>query len=489
MKSKQKEIAFLSLFIFIFPILSQAAVDINNIVSDQEFANYNTMDVEDIQNFLESHNSYLANYTYMGDNPSPSQLLIDPEKKYFKTRTAAEIIYNAAQESKVNPQFLLTMMEKEMSLITDDEIVENQLKYAMGYDCPDSGGCGFKTSGFGKQVRAAAQQFRWFVDNIHQYNWRPGQPACAGDPNPFLPCTSRGTVVTPANAITAAMYLYTPHVHGNSLFARLWEQFGFAGTVVVDNPPVITIGGFFPDGSLVKAKDGEDGTVYLIQGNSKRPFSSMNALVSRYDPAKVLLVESADLENYDLGLSIDYANYSVLEAPNGDRYLIDGLTKRFINSEETFRKLGFNPAEVESVELDDLSHYVTGEELNANYSPFAEIWQDMDNGSLYLVKDGHKSRIIDSFILDVDYPDASIKEVTSKTLEALDSYPPLKLSDGTLIKKDLDARVYVISDGYKRLIPDGITFEKLGYKWTDIHTVSSKILNFHILGEDILSQE
>jgi len=117
------------------------------------------------------------------------------------------------------------------------------------------------------------------------------------------------------------------------------------------------------------------------------------------------------------------------------------------------------------------------------------LWQDIDTAGIYLVKDAKKHRVIDQFIIDVNFADMELREVTSKTLIDLTSDSPIKLVDGTLIKKDLDARVYVISNGERRLIPDGATFNKLGYAWTQIYTVSNKILNFHKLGTVIISQE
>lgn len=486
-KNKQKKVAIFTLISFLLPIFAQAAeADINYIIADEEVENYQTMDQKDIQAFLDTQNSYLADYSYSGDNPSPAQLALDPDKKYYKTRDAAEIIYNAAQEWHINPQFLLTMMEKEMSLISDQTPTENQLAYAMGYNCPDSGGCAFKTKGFGKQVRAAAEQFRWFIDHIYEYNWQPNKPACADDPNPFLPCTTKGTVVTPANTITAAMYLYTPHVHGNTLFATLWSQFGFAGEGTT--PPVITVTGIFPDGALVKAKDSEDGAIYLIVNGAKRPFASMTALVSRYDPNKVLNVAGEELEKYNTGYLIDFSNYSVVQSPAGNKYLIDGLTKRAISSDEAFRQLGFNPAEVEAVTDAQLANYTDGAELTADSSPFAELWQDMVTDGVYYVKDGQKHRIIDQEILVANYPDMAVKEVTTKTLEDITTGLPIKLVDGTLVKKEFDKDIYVISDGYRRLIPNGETFEKLGYDWTAVRVISNKVMNFHKIGEPLISQ-
>jgi hypothetical protein len=486
----RKKIAFFILFVILIPNFAFAAeANYNYIISDAEATNYQSMTEAEIRDFLRDRDSYLATYKYSGNNPSPAQLALDPEKKYIQTRTVAEIIYNASQEWKINPQFLLTLMEKEMSLVTDKTPTINQLAYAMGYDCPDSGGCGFKTKGFGKQVRAAAEQFRWFIDHIDAYNWNPGQTSCADDPTPFLPCTSRGVEVTPANKITAAMYLYTPHVHGNTLFTKLWGQFGF-GTGDSELPVVVVPStGIFPDGAIIKAKDSEDGSIYLIADGEKRAFADMTSLVSRFDPAKILLVDGAELERYDDGQVIAHANYSLLQNSSGDIYLIDGLIKRLITSDEAFRQLGFNPLEVEEVTSFELAAYENGEELSESSSPFAQLWQDMDTESIYLVKDTKKHKIIDPFIIEANFPEMTIKEVTTKTFENLSNDAPVKLEDGTLIKKELDAKVYVISNGERRLIPDGTTFNALGYDWTQIHTVSNKIMNFHRMGASIISQE
>lgn len=489
----KRKIAFYLLFIMFFtPALSLAAeVNYNSIISDADAQNYNAMTLVEIRDFLRSQNSYLKDYKYSGNNPSTAQVSLDPEKKYIETRTAAEIIYNSAQEAKINPQFLLTMLQKEQGLIESTEPSERALNFAMGYYCYDGNYCNVQYKGFGKQVRGAALQFRWYIDNIYSYNWQPNKPACADDPNPFLPCTDNGTVVTPANKITAAMYLYTPHLHGNKLFFTLWNKYGFGGESGEDNEIPITPEepGFFPDGALLKAKDSQSGTIYLISDGQKRAFGDMTALLSRFDPDKVLLVEQAELDKYEDGQIIAYANYSVLEDPEGNRYLIDGLTKRLIVSDEVFRQLGFNPDEVEKVKTSDLSAYVTGDNLDNLASPFAELWQDMSTKAVYLVKDGQKHRIIDQFIIDVNFAEMKIKDVTSKTLEVLGDGSPIKLSDGTLIKAASDSRVYVISNGRRRLIPDGTTFNKLGYSWANIYTVSNKIMNLHQSGENIISKE
>lgn len=488
----KKKIAFLTLLAVLIPnfVWAVGEVNYNNIISDADANNYNSMTMPEIRDFLRAQNSYLKDFEYSGNNPSPAQVALDPDKKYIQTRTAAEIIYNAAQEAKINPQFLLTLLQKEQGLIEESNPSDRALNFAMGYYCYDGDYCNVQYKGFGKQVRGAALQFRWYMDNIYDYNWQPNKASCAGDPNPFLPCTSKGTVVVPENHITAAMYIYTPHLHGNKLFFTLWNKYGFGGMVDDDGGvPVVIPNGIFPDGAIVKAKDSEDGSIYLIVNGQKRAFANMTTLVSRYNPNRLLLVEQNELDKYEDGHIIAHANYSVLEDPEGNKYLIDDLARRLIVSEEVFRQLGFNPDEVEKVSFDEINYYSQGEELDESSNPFAELWQDMDSGALYLIKDGLKHRIIDQFIADNNFPEMTVKEVTAKTLDDVSTGDPIKLVNGTLIKKDLDARVYVISNGERRLIPDGATFEKLGYNWTQIYTVSSKIMNFHKLGSELDSQE
>jgi hypothetical protein len=484
--SFKKTIAIISFLGLVFPSLTQADdFDFNRIITDAEAGNYNSMGQLDVRDFLREKDSYLRNYWYSGNNPAPSQVAQDPDEKYIKKRTAYEIIYNAAQEAKINPQFLLTMLQKEMSLVEDEDPTDRQLAYAMGYYCYDGQACNPKFKGFGKQVRSAALQFRYYIDNIDEYKYQPGMRSCVDDQTPYLPCTSSATEVRPDNNITAAMYVYTPHIHGNKLFATIWNRYGFGGVSVDPN----VLSGIFPQGSLVKAKDGEDlESVYLIINGQKRLFESTSALVSRFSPSKVLLVGSEELLKYVDGEPIQFTNFTVLEAPNGNKYLIDGLQKRRIVSDEAFRQLGFNPAEVEEVTSDQLDSLEDGEDLDENNaSPFEEIFKDMTTGSISYVKDGKKWSVIDMEILELNHPGVTPREVTTKTLEQFEYMGALKLADGTLIKKDLDKDVYVVSAGERRLIPDGNTFETLGYQWGNIVTVSKKILNFHKVGTPLES--
>ena len=75
-----------AMVIAVTPKFTQAAeFDPNFIISDAEILDAGTMSLADIQQFLESHGSYLASYR--------------GEDYYGTVRSAAEIIYNAATNS------------------------------------------------------------------------------------------------------------------------------------------------------------------------------------------------------------------------------------------------------------------------------------------------------------------------------------------------------------------------------------------------------
>jgi hypothetical protein len=170
------------------------------------------------------------------------------------SKSAARIIYEVGKACGINPQVLLVMLQKEMSLITDTWPWPRQYEIAMGYGCPDSGpnysaNCSSTYYGFFNQVYQAAQAYRRYEANPTWYNYRPDRnnyiqyhpnPACGGT-NVFI-----------ENQATANLYIYTPYqpnsaalnnlygtgnscsAYGNRNFWRLFNDwFGstFAGTI------------------------------------------------------------------------------------------------------------------------------------------------------------------------------------------------------------------------------------------------------------------
>ncbi|WP_434379605.1 LGFP repeat-containing protein [Melittangium boletus] len=190
------------------------SVDMHHLMSDADISGYQTVSVDQVQSFLASKGSYLANYR-------------DPA---FGNRTAATLIVERARAFTINPVYILARIETESGLIRSGK--STNLAKATGCGCPDGSGCDAQYTGFGKQVECSAKVFRNYLRDLEA-----GRPTISGwkagvSKNTLDPCTVR-----PANNATAALYTYTPWVGayatqcgtskwgGSSLVAALYREF------------------------------------------------------------------------------------------------------------------------------------------------------------------------------------------------------------------------------------------------------------------------
>lgn len=195
-----------------------------NIISDAVMANYNSMSIDDIQYFLSSKNKcnntdyqkYLkleAQYPNSDWHFENGHFICLAEERFGdgmivgSGQTAAEIIYQAAQDYRINPQVLIVLLEKEQSLITDTYPSSRQYRSATGYGCPDTAPCNAEYYGFKNQVRKAAALFRTVLDG----GWSnyPAGSISFIQYNPAASCG--GTNVYIENRATSALYRYTPY--------------------------------------------------------------------------------------------------------------------------------------------------------------------------------------------------------------------------------------------------------------------------------------
>lgn len=425
----------------------------NFIISDFELEDYNSMDLYDIQYFLSKQSGILKHY--VTNNTANGELM-----------TAAEIIYQAAQKYQINPKYLLTLLQKEQSLITNPHPTLKALGWATGYAVCDS--CSMdnpylqKYKGFYNQIMYAAQRNRFYIDN--------------GDKTWLFQAGKEynidGKVVVPYNQATACLYSYTPHINGNYNFWKIWDKW-FTRK--------------YPNGSLLK-EAGSSG-VWLIQENKRLPFITWNAFTSRYNPKDIIEVNYNDLAKYPIDKAIKFTNYSYLKTPEGQVYLLDNDELRAFASEEVLRYFGVNPEEIINIGWEDYRYYTRGKDITMNSMyPNGAVLKNEDTEDTYYVKDGIKSFIADDKILEVNYPNQYVLKVSSEELDNLENGELVKFKDGTLIKSLNDSAVYIISDQKRRAVVNGQIFENLEYSWNDIIEVDDYIVNIHELG-DIIDEE
>jgi hypothetical protein len=142
------------------------------------------------------------------ENPSTLQNnLQNPNASISGGESAAQIIWNAAQQYQINPQVLIVTLQKEQGLVTDSWPWTNEYQIAMGYACPDTAPCNTEYYGFYNQVSSAASQFRRYLTYPNNYNYVAGNNTILY--NPSASCGS--STVAIQDQATAALYDYTPY--------------------------------------------------------------------------------------------------------------------------------------------------------------------------------------------------------------------------------------------------------------------------------------
>lgn len=468
---KQKLIVFL-IIIFLFTVLptgllavteyetADASYDEDFIISDSHFTDHNSMTLEQIQAFLEAR-GVLGSY-------------VDP----LTHMTAAFIIYNEAKNYGISPKVLLTLLQKEQSLIEDDSPQQSQYDWATGYSCY-AGTCDDAWKGFSRQVKGAARRFMigyWedlSTTGCTFTNWCINQTKRTQD----------GVLITPKSLATAALYTYNPYrgntvmdgmkIGANYNFWKIWNRW-FSQT--------------YPDGSLVKASN--DNKVYLIRNGQRRWITSYTTLVTRYNPEYIITIDPSELAAYEEGPEIKFPLYALVKTPNGSIYLIADETKRMIVSWEVFRTIGFNPEEVEDISFADLAGIPSGTALTLyDAYPVGGIVQSKTSKDIYYIESGIKYSVISAELAKLRFPNLSITEIDDTELNQYEDGDPVILKDGILVKAENSSSVYVIANGQRRLIPSEQVFNSFGFKWTNVKTISTELLNLHPLGEDLAVKE
>lgn len=460
---------FLINVIFLLPLkICWAGFNANYIISDFDMENTASMSEKRIASFLKAQGGALAEYTCVD---------LDGVNK-----SAAEIIYNAAQAYELSPKFILTHLQKESSLITNGSADSDLLDWAMGYGVCD--GCSkddpnvIKYKGFAKQINAAAEHIRnsYLADLIdHNYTisgWGVG----------ITKKTLDGISVTPENMATAVLFTYTPWVGyyggddgvgGNSLFYDIWQAWF----------PSVNV--LYPNGTLLQSS--ESGTVYLIKGFQKLPFNSQAALYANYDLNKIIVVTESVLDQYTLGESITLPEGALIRSPKGTVYIYTNGERRGIATQDVLRNLGYNPEEIMEVSWNDLKGVPEGDAItSADIYPLGALLQRKKTGAVYYIDaDGVRHAIWTKKILDANFHNQLITTTSWSEIKKFSKGTPEKFKDGELLKTKVRNKYYVIAKGYKRPFASKETLLALGYKLENVIHVSKRILALHPTGKVI----
>lgn len=435
--------------------------DKNNVLSDFELLDYDSMSLARIQEFL-SLRGVLDRYF--------AEAIGGVLKK------PSEIIYEAAQYYGLNPKFFLVTLQKEQGLITDRVLNNGQLNEAMGYGCPDYTTCDPAYRGFFNQINQAAKAIvgpkylQGIEENGHTISgWGPG----------ITKTTLDGIAVTPDNAATAILYTYTPWVGaygggdsrygGTSIVPKLWQEW-FALN--------------YPDGTLLRI-EGESG-VWVIQNHKKRAILSRAALLANFDEKKIINVPASSLAAYEAGSVIKYPEGALVQSPGGTIYIIVRGERRGLVSRKVFNKIGYNPEEVINLSWNEINALTEGEPINEqSIFPTGTLLQIRETGGIVYIEDGVRHPIWAPEILRSQFKNRLFIPASLKEIDSYQLGDPVKFKDGELVTAQETGSVYVIANGQKRPFDSAETFVALGYRWDNVIHTSLKALDIHPTGKKI----
>lgn len=205
--------------------LSGSQFKAGRIIDDPVFFNGSAMSADQVQAFLNSKlptcaSGYTCLNKYSQSTPSRSaESGLCGSIDAHSIRSAANIINDVAKACGVSQKSLIVLLQKEQGLVTDTTPSSTQYKKATGYGCPDTAPCDSQYYGFFNQVYMAARQFKKYVRDADNYNFKSGITTNI-QYHPNTACKTKGVYIE--NNATAALYNYTPYTPNKAALDNLY---------------------------------------------------------------------------------------------------------------------------------------------------------------------------------------------------------------------------------------------------------------------------
>ncbi|MFH1509289.1 MAG: hypothetical protein ABIE68_03940 [bacterium] len=428
----------------------------NNIVSNNEYTNSSSMNPDQIEAFLRSKGSGLAG------------MAVDA---IGGRKRVSQIFYDAAKYYRISQQFLLAHAQKEQSAITTSNLSSGALRHLMGYGSVSEFG------GVFNQINYAAKQFRRYLDNPGNYNYKVNVRRTTQD----------GVSVKPANSATAGLYNYTPVAGapagtkdtvtgngGNFLFWKIWISY-FDAT--------------HPNGSLLK--DSPEGIVYYIDNGKRRAIITDNLFAYRqFSERNVIEVSSTELQKYPERTMLLYPDGTLIQLDGqGAIYVVEHEKRRGVTSRDVFDSLGYNFSRVMPINQAEYNSYGDGAlitDKNTRKHPDGALVKTADSGAVFLISGGKKQPVSDRIVFENRFRWQDIITISTAEMNRYATGPNVLLQDGTLFA-DESGHIFVMENGKRRHIGSPSIFEGLGYNYGQVKRIPNWIVLLHPGGDPINS--
>jgi len=176
----------------------------NLVLSNANMRDASSLTAAQVQAFLSTKNGVLKSKSF-------------PRHDGGATASAAQIIWEASNHWGVSPKVMLTMLQKEQSLIEQPTTNQSTFDWAIGMGVPDGSPRNVAFQGFGNQLWYGAMRLDGYgelkagVTYIDKYY--PGITE-------YMP-----PGVVPANLATFKLYVYNPSVTGNYNFWAIYNKY------------------------------------------------------------------------------------------------------------------------------------------------------------------------------------------------------------------------------------------------------------------------
>lgn len=491
-----------------------ATFDAGNLISDPIFTAKDAMSVGDIQAFLQAKGSVLtrvdpSTFGAEGGGRSAAQIIWDSAHA-FHNDFDSHGPYSPFTVS-LNPQVLLSTLQKESSLITGpfnpgDPVTQNLMDWAMGMGCPDGSGCNSAYKGFANQVNYGAAQFylNFLKGRDALLPYHVGQTYTISGNQRYMPyCDGNNMQVTMGDAATVALYYYTPHVcNGN---ANFWLNMNNWFTdVFVPYVPTLAR----PAGQQV---------VYILRDGTKYPIDSADTFMAlNLDPGTIRDLTPTEAA-YPTGAEIRR-----LVSVNGGVYWLENGMRRSIPSIHVFNSLGYNwgtisdvGALVYEIPIGMPMYYLARQSngaavfavLNGRAYPFDSAdtfqsgwgmsWGDIGVVPSYVLSSLPQDKPISRLVIqNGSGPFYVMENGMHWPIDSLDTFFAWKFDSGkatimttaafqeksdgptlTRLIRGSGATVYYVDNGTKRPIDSIQAFNRMGFNWGNIRQISDIFLN------------
>ncbi|WP_062290158.1 hypothetical protein [Demequina phytophila] len=135
--------------------------------------------------------------------------------------TAGQIIAAVGKACDISPKAILTILQKEQSLVTSTAPSSRAFAYAMGAGCPDDGGCNTPYQGLYAQVYYGASLLKGYtLPTSSLYSRYGAGRTSAIQYNVPTSCGTKDVFVE--NQATHALYVYTPYTPNQAALDNLY---------------------------------------------------------------------------------------------------------------------------------------------------------------------------------------------------------------------------------------------------------------------------